>query len=354
MQPASKFACALLRWQRTHGRNDLPWQGTRDPYRVWLSEIMLQQTRVATVLSYYPRFLDRFPDVGSLARAPIESVMPVWAGLGYYARIRLAHVCAQRVVQEHRGRFPGSAAELERLPGIGRSTAAAIAAFCYQERAAILDANVRRVLARRHAIDGDPSRRAVVDAMWALAEALLPAHRDMPRYTQALMDLGAMVCTSRKPQCGVCPVQEGCCAYRMGRVEDFPARRKAAPRPVRSAHFLVALRGQQVLVEQRAADGIWGGLLSVPEYPEMSALLRDVRSLGVLSPPTPLPPRRHGFTHFTLAFTPHVAKLGAASEPASAGAGMRWLALSEIEDAALPAPVRTLLQDVRDGVPQSS
>ncbi|BAP90039.1 A/G-specific adenine glycosylase [Burkholderiales bacterium GJ-E10] len=342
-----EFARALLRWQRTHGRNDLPWQGTRDPYRVWLSEIMLQQTRVATVLSYYPRFLDRFPDVETLAGAPVESVLQSWAGLGYYARARLAHACAKAVATEYGGAFPRSAAELAQLPGIGRSTAAAIAAFCFNERAAILDANVRRVLARRYAIDGDPAQRAVADSLWAVAGSLLPGRRDMPRYTQAIMDLGAGICTPRKPQCDLCPVQDGCRAYRMERVEDFPTRRKAAPRPVRSAHFLVALRGPHVLVEQRSADGIWGGLLSLPEHPEVRALRRHARSLGALASPTPLAPRRHAFTHFTLAFTPHVVRLDPQPPRAPADGALRWLALGEIERAALPAPVLALLREVR-------
>ena len=346
-----EFARALLRWQRTHGRSDLPWQGTRDPYRVWLSEIMLQQTRVATVLSYYPRFLDRFPDVETLAAAPIESVLQSWAGLGYYARARLAHACAKTVAAEYGGAFPRPAAELARLPGIGRSTAAAIAAFCFDERAAILDANVRRVLARRQAIDGDPAQRAVADSLWAVAESLLPGRRDMPRYTQAIMDLGAGICTARKPQCDICPVRDGCRAHGMGRVEDFPARRKAAPRPVRSAHFLVVLRGPHVLVEQRAADGIWGGLLSLPEHPEVRALRRHARSLGALAPPTPLAPRRHAFTHFTLAFTPHVTRLGPDSHRVAVDGTWRWLALGEIESAALPAPVLALLREVRDDSP---
>ncbi len=354
MEPTTEFARALLRWQRTHGRKDLPWQGTRDPYQVWLSEIMLQQTRVATVRSYYPRFLDRFPDVVALAAAPVESVLQAWAGLGYYARARLAHACANAVANQHCGQFPSAAAELVRLPGIGRSTAAAIAAFCFDERAAILDANVRRVLARRHAIDGDPAQRAVAESLWAIAESLLPGRRDMPRYTQAIMDLGAGICTAREPQCGTCPVQDGCRAYRMRRVQDFPTRRKAAPRPVRSAHFLVALRGPQVLVEQRAANGIWGGLLSLPEYPEVRALQHHARLLGALSPPTPLASRRHAFTHFTLAFTPHVARLGPDPPRARVDGALRWLALGEIEGAALPAPVLALLRDVRNDAAAAS
>ncbi len=343
-----EFARALLRWQRMYGRNDLPWQGTRDPYPVWLSEIMLQQTRVATVLSYYSRFLDRFPDVATLAGSPVESVLQAWAGLGYYARARLAHACAKAVVTEYGGTFPRSAAELAQLPGIGRSTAAAIAAFCFDERAAILDANVRRVLARRYAVEGDPAQRAVMDSLWTVAASLLPGSRDMPRYTQAIMDLGAGICTARKPRCDVCPVQDGCRAYRMGRVEDFPARRKASPRPVRSAHFLVALRGRHVLVEQRAADGIWGGLLGLPEHPEVRTLRRQARSLGALAPPMPLALRRHAFTHFTLAFTPHLVRLDPALHRAPPDGSLRWLALGEIEGAALPAPVLALLREVRD------
>ena len=217
------IAPALVQWQAQHGRNHLPWQATRDPYRVWLSEIMLQQTQVATVLGYYSRFLAALPDVAALAAASTDDVMALWSGLGYYSRARNLHRCAQAVMREHGGQFPRSAAVLATLPGIGRTTAAAIAAFCFEERSAILDANVKRVLTRVLAFEGDLAQAAQEKALWALAEQLLPEHgHDMPRYTQALMDLGATVCTPRQPACSQCPLQAVCQAHQAHAAERYP------------------------------------------------------------------------------------------------------------------------------------
>ena len=217
----SEFAERVVAWQTAHGRRGLPWQGARDPYRVWLSEIMLQQTRVATVVDYYARFLRRFPDLASLAAAPLADVMRLWAGLGYYSRARNLHACARRVVTEHGGEFPRDAQALARLPGIGRTTAAAIAAFCFDERVAILDGNVKRVLARHFGIEGDPRAAAVQCRLWQLAGELLPPRRAMRAYTQGLMDLGATVCTRARPRCEACPIASNCVALRTGRVIEL-------------------------------------------------------------------------------------------------------------------------------------
>jgi len=306
---------------------------------------MLQQTRVATVLEYYSRFVHRFPDLRALAAAPLEDVLQVWAGLGYYARARLAHACARTLVQGHGGRFPPTAQALERLPGIGPSTAAAIAAFCFGQRAAILDGNVRRVLARRYAIDGDPARAHVRQALWDRARALLPPAPETGRYTQAIMDLGATICTRSRPRCDACPVSRDCQAYLQGRTAELPARRRATPRPVRTAHLLVALHRQAVLLEPREPHGVWGGLLSLPQFSRYADLARAARELGEATP-RPLPQRRHGFTHFTLAFTPYLLPLAGRRVRA---APRRWLALAKIEQAALPAPVRALLRELRNG-----
>jgi len=327
-----------------HGRHDLPWQQSRDPYRVWLSEIMLQQTQVATVIGYYERFLRRFPDLPALAGAALEPVLQEWAGLGYYARARQAHACAQSVLRDHGGQFPRTAEALAQLPGIGPSTAAAIAAFCFGERAAILDANVKRVLVRRYAIDADPKRADVQARLWEHARALLPEGARIAAYTQGIMDLGATVCTRTRPRCTACPVAGDCQARAQGRADALPVRTPKPPRPVRSAHLLVALNRRAVLLEQRPAAGIWGGLLGLPQFTRAADLARAARGLGA-DAPRALPERRHGFTHFTLAFTPHVVAL--AARPRQRTAAQRWLPLAQIEGAALPAPILALLRELR-------
>ncbi|MDX1374538.1 MAG: A/G-specific adenine glycosylase, partial [Burkholderiales bacterium] len=246
----SRFSRTLVAWQRRAGRRDLPWQGTRDPYRVWLSEIMLQQTQVAAAIPYYERFVARYPDVRALARASQHDVLRLWSGLGYYARARNLHRAARVVVREHAGRFPDTVEGLARLPGVGRSTAGAIAAFAFGRRAAILDGNVKRLLARCFGIEGYPGTPAVAARLWALAESLLP-RRAIGTYTQALMDLGATLCTRARPQCGRCPLAAQCVALREARVESLPAPRPRRRLPLRSETWLVAVSGGRVLLERR-------------------------------------------------------------------------------------------------------
>jgi A/G-specific adenine glycosylase len=347
--PSQDFAGRLVRWQATHGRSDLPWQRTRDPYRVWLSEIMLQQTQVATVLGYYERFLARFPTVTALGQAAVDDVMPLWAGLGYYARARNLHACAMAVLRDHGGAFPRSAQALAQLPGIGRSTAAAIAAFCFDERAAILDGNVKRVLTRHFAIEGDPARLAVERRLWSLAESLLPADSArMPAYTQAVMDLGATVCTRAQPRCGECPLASGCIARRDGRTDELPTPRARKAVPLKRAQMLVLLWNDEVLLQQRPGAGLWGGLLALPQHEDEVQLNAALAALaGTPLPTAALPPRRHAFTHFTLEFTPRVARVERALQINDSS--LRWTPLSGIERAALPAPVKALLLDLREG-----
>ncbi len=313
------FASRLAAWQRRHGRHDLPWQGTRDPYRIWLAEVMLQQTQVETVVPYYRRFLARFPDVSALAGATQDEVLRLWSGLGYYARGRNLHAAARVVAAQ--GGFPRTAAGLEALPGVGRSTAAAIAVFAFGRRAAILDGNVKRVLARRFGVQGDR-------AQWNLAEALLP-QRGIRAYTQALMDLGATVCTRTRPACARCPVAKACVARREGRVAELPAARARKPLPVKRANWYVYLRGGEVLLERRPGAGLWGGLWAFPE---------------ARVAPTPrgrkLPALEHGFTHFRLVAQPWLCAVRGATPPA---AGRLWLDLTEAAGAAVPAPVRRVL-----------
>lgn len=335
------FAETLIAWQRAEGRHGLPWQ-VRDAYRVWLSEIMLQQTQVDTVIPYYARFVARFPDLPSLAAAPVEDVLTLWSGLGYYARARNLHHCARVLMRDHGGVFPADPALLAELPGIGRSTAAAITAFAYGTRAAILDGNVKRVLARCFGIDGFPGSKPVETALWALAESLLPDH-DVDVYTQAQMDLGATLCTRVRPACARCPLATRCVALRDGRVGELPTPRPKRESRERDGRFAVILAEGAVLLERRPSTGIWGGLLSLPELPEGADGAAWVEAhLGLKVKSTrPLAGFRHAFTHFTLNLRPQVIEV---ERPAGcAEAGRQWQALEDLDEAALPAPVRKLL-----------
>ena len=339
----SAFAATLIDWQRKHGRHDLPWQ-TRDAYRVWLSEIMLQQTQVETVIPYYARFLERFPDLPSLAAAPVEDVLALWSGLGYYARARNLHKCAQTLMSRHGGVFPADPAQLAELPGIGRSTAAAISAFSYGTRAAILDGNVKRVLARAFGVEGFPGTKAVENRMWNLAEALLP-EADVDIYTQAQMDLGATVCTRGRPACARCPLADRCVALRDGRVADLPTPRPKKETRQRHGRFAAILANGAVLLERRPPAGIWGGLQSLPELPEDADTADWVRTRYGLEVRrvTPLAGFRHVFTHFTLHLQPEAVEVAAPPAGCAEG-GTTWHPLDRLDDAALPAPIRKLLE----------
>jgi len=337
----SVFAELLSEWQVQHGRHDLPWQNTRDAYRIWLSEIMLQQTQVATVIPYYARFLERFPDVEALARAPLESVLENWAGLGYYARARNLHRCAQVLVAEHQGKFPETAPAIAQLPGIGRSTAAAIAVFAFGQREAILDGNVRRVLARCFGIEGFPGTAKTQQEMWQLAETLLP-ERHLEAYTQGLMDLGSSLCTRRKPFCAACPMHDLCIAQQQDRQAELPVAKPRKVLPEREVTVLMLTDGRRVLLERRPPVGIWGGLLTLPEggVAEARELARryGCRLLSMQA----MTGLRHSFSHFRL----NIQVLLCAVELETlqvAEAGWQWLAYAEIKTAALPTPIRKLL-----------
>jgi A/G-specific adenine glycosylase len=341
------FARRIEQWQRRSGRHDLPWQGTRDPYRIWLSEIMLQQTQVATVIGYYQRFLQRFPDVSTLAAASEDEVMPYWAGLGYYARARNLHRCARAVMAQWGGEFPREPAAIGELPGIGRSTAAAIAAFAHGARSPIMDGNVKRVFARYFGIEGDPSLRAVEQRLWALAEEILaaaPADLDMAAYTQGLMDLGATLCTRTRPDCEACPLGADCYAKRTARQGELPGRKVRKARPERHCQMLVLLSDGHVLLERRPSPGIWGGLWCLPQYDSQGDLAAALANWGIdMSQARPLEPFKHDFTHFRLYVEPWLAQTPSSvlAEPA----GIRnWIGTSDLEATALPAPVRKLLE----------
>lgn len=347
------LADQIIAWQRTHGRHDLPWQNTRDPYRVWLSEIMLQQTQVTAVIAYYQRFLGAFPDVASLAKASAQSVMAQWAGLGYYARARNLHACAQRVMQDWHGSFPQDAAGLATLPGIGPSTAAAISAFCYGERAAIMDGNVKRVFARHFAIEGDPTQRATELQLWARARAELPSVKlcaedaeTMARYTQGQMDLGATLCTRSRPTCDACPLQNSCLARRLGRTEELPWPRKRKVLPERATVMLIAYRENQILLEQRPETGIWGGLWSLPEFEAQASPERICESTGITSVNIQtLTPFLHVFTHYRLTIKPMLMQVSQQAQEADPHTAphRRWMTFEAIAALGLPAPVRKLL-----------
>ena len=339
------FAARVVAWQRKHGRSGLPWQG-RDPYRVWLSEVMLQQTQVSTVIPYYERFLKRFPDLSALAQAPLDDVMRLWAGLGYYSRARNLHAAARRIEEELGGAFPRSAEAIVGLPGIGRSTAAAIAAFCFDERVPILDGNVKRVLARHAGIAGDPSAGPTQVRLWEHARGLLPVSARMPAYTQGLMDLGATTCVRARPGCTACPVRTDCYALRHDRIDQLPTPRKRKAAPTRRACILLAVAGDAVLLEQRPPTGIWGGLLAPPQYADARALRRALESMSEGTSVRAMPKRTLGFSHFTLAFTPFVATLDAV-RPGVQEPGHRWVSLDRLADVALPAPMQSLLVDLR-------
>ena len=330
------FAQKLVLWQRRHGRHGLPWQGTRDPYRVWLSEIMLQQTQVAAVSPYYERFLARFPDVEALARATEDEVLRHWAGLGYYARGRNLHAAAKQVVQQ--GGFPQTPEGLVALPGVGRSTASAIAAFAFGCRAAILDGNVKRVLARQFGVEGE-------QAQWALAESLLPA-RGVETYTQAIMDLGATVCVRRNPRCGECPVAGACVARREGRIDALPSPKKRKATPARRAAWAVLVHQGEVLLERRPARGLWGGLWVPPTVESTLSAAECGRLFGCrIRARKPLASFSHGFTHFTLEVQPLRFDVRSRRGDGAAGSesGRAWFPLAEAARAAVPAPVRALL-----------
>ncbi|PMS31592.1 A/G-specific adenine glycosylase [Paraburkholderia rhynchosiae] len=348
----SDFSTRLVAWQRKHGRHDLPWQNTRDPYRIWLSEIMLQQTQVSTVIPYYARFLARFPDVAALAAAPVDDVMALWAGLGYYTRARNLHRCAQTVVGQHGGAFPASVDELAELPGIGRSTAAAIASFAFGARATILDGNVKRVLARVFGVEGFPGEKKIENAMWTLAGSLLPQNAsddEVSAYTQGLMDLGATLCGRGKPDCLRCPFAADCVANVTGRQRELPTARPKKAVPTRRTWMLVLRDGNAVMLEKRPPSGIWGGLWSLPEAADEASLAARAREFGGDGAVSPLAPLTHVFTHFKLDIEPRLAERdrGVGALAALGDADTAWVALSDLDSFGVPAPVRKLLDGLQ-------
>lgn len=348
MTQAFDFAAAVLDWFDRHGRKDLPWQQNPTPYRVWVSEIMLQQTQVSTVMPYYERFMTRFPTVADLAEAPIDEVLHLWTGLGYYARARNLHKAAQVIAQEHGGELPASVDELAGLPGIGRSTAGAIHSLSRGERAAILDGNVKRVLSRFHAVDelGVAGERL----LWAAAERHTP-HARVQAYNQAMMDLGATLCTRSKPACLLCPLQSACDGRASGEPTAYPRRKAGKASPEKAALFLLACNDAgEVWLAPRPPAGIWGGLWCPPEWPLLAdgALSERLGREWGVTVFRRLEPFRHVFSHFALTIHPLIFQVKAA--PGVADNGGRWFSLTAPPAVGLAAPVKQLLDALQRGV----
>ena len=348
-QNSFDFAQAVIRWQVVHGRHGLPWQGTRDPYRVWLSEIMLQQTQVVTVLGYYDRFLARFPTVAALAAADQADVMALWSGLGYYSRARNLHACAQQVVSHHGGEFPATAHVLETLPGIGPSTAAAIASFCFGQAVSIFDGNVKRVLARFTGFEADLSDTSADRELRQIATSHLPSEnpdQGMPRYTQGLMDLGATVCTRTKPACLLCPLKQACVAQRSGDPARLPLKTRRLVRRTVSWHLLLLQRpGGDIWLERRPSKGIWSGLYCPPVFASDDELLRHP-DVGHATSTTRLDSFTHTLTHRDIVLHPVVCQLTESrAHPLASIDGERglWIASDRLAHTALPTPVTKLL-----------
>ncbi len=392
--PLTSLAQRIISWQRQYGRHDLPWQNTQDPYRVWLSEIMLQQTQVATVIWYFNRFTNSFPDVDSLANASIEDVLLHWAGLGYYARARNLHACAKQVVVLWNGEFPTQAEALQTLPGIGPSTAAAIAAFCFGQRTPILDGNVKRVYCRFFSVEGDPSSRLVTQQLWRHAHEATPSIAltinepdAMARFTQGLMDLGATCCTRRNPNCDRCPLRADCVAHLTQRTQELPSPRAIRLKPERSTMMLIVSTSipnqaadnktnktstaKAILLYKRPSNGIWGGLWSLPECQvndgmaadsdsgvdsavesKVSAQSADLMVIqwcakhGILNPTIlSMAAFRHTFTHFHLHIQPWSVEINDINgfDLSASNDTMRWVRADQLHLFGMPAPVQNLL-----------
>ena len=338
------FARKIIAWQLREGRHDLPWQDSRDPYRVWVSEIMLQQTQVAAVMPYFSRFMQSFPDVVCLATAPDDDVMRLWAGLGYYARVRNLHRAAKQIVELHDGIFPNTFEAILSLPGIGRSTAAAISAFAFGAREAILDGNVKRVFARQFGVEGDVRSKPVEEKLWVLAEEKLP-RTNIETYTQGLMDLGATICTRSQPVCLLCPVRASCVALNEGRIEELPERGAKRETPHRQTRMLVLLSNGELLLEKRPPRGIWGGLWCLPELPVEDDVFTVLHQRYGLKGRVvqELARVEQGFTHYSLSIFPlEIAVRRAAANTLKPG--LMWVNLDEADTAAIPAPVKRILR----------
>ncbi|GLQ88857.1 A/G-specific adenine glycosylase [Dyella flagellata] len=339
----SSFASALLAWFDHHGRHDLPWQHPRDAYRVWLSEIMLQQTQVVTVIPYFQRFVQQLPTLHDLAAADEDTVLALWSGLGYYRRARFLHRAAQACVEQHAGELPRDFDALAALPGIGRSTAGAILAQAYGLRFPILDGNVKRVLTRYHGIVGHPSEREVEKQLWQRAEAHTPAERTAD-YTQAIMDLGATICVRTRPLCAMCPMQTDCVAHRDNLTAQLPTPKPGKTIPTRSTTMLILRDSDgRVLLQRRGPQGVWSGLWSLPEADGTDDAWREAQRHARIDDAQSLTPFVHVFSHYRLQIQPLLFDGATTVSAIADNADLRWYATTELPKLGLPAPVRSLL-----------
>ena len=342
------FAGQILQWFESGSRKNLPWQQDPTPYRVWISEIMLQQTQVATVIPYYLRFMESFPDANVLSKAGIDDVLHHWSGLGYYARARNLHKAAKIISDEYGGEFPASFDGVVSLPGIGRSTAGAILALSRDERHPILDGNVKRVLARYHAVDGWPGKTAVSGTLWEYAEQYTPAD-NIAAYTQAIMDLGATICTRTRPRCNDCPLAKNCEAHSLGRATDFPGRRDKKAKPLKQTQMILVHAAEAVYLERRPPAGIWGGLWSFPEIdPREDAanwceMNLNASPVGLQQWQTV----RHSFTHYDLDIEPTAVRVEKQSRTVADTSDRIWYELNSPQQIGLAAPVAGLIEKLR-------
>ncbi|KAA0416683.1 A/G-specific adenine glycosylase [Salmonella enterica] len=347
---ASQFSAQVLDWYDKYGRKTLPWQINKTPYKVWLSEVMLQQTQVTTVIPYFERFMARFPTVTDLANAPLDEVLHLWTGLGYYARARNLHKAAQQVATLHGGEFPQTFAEIAALPGVGRSTAGAILSLALGKHYPILDGNVKRVLARCYAVSGWPGKKEVENTLWTLSEQVTPA-RGVERFNQAMMDLGAMVCTRSKPKCTLCPLQNGCIAAAHESWSRYPGKKPKQTLPERTGYFLLLQHNQEIFLAQRPPSGLWGGLYCFPQFAREDELREWLAQRHVNADNlTQLNAFRHRFSHFPRDIVPMwlpVSSLDAGMDEGSA----LWYNLAQPPSVGLAAPVERLLQQLRTGAP---
>lgn len=350
--PSSDFAGRLLAWFREHGRHDLPWQKNRSVYRVWVSEIMLQQTQVATVIPYFERFMEKYPDICSLAQAQLDELLALWAGLGYYARARNLHKTAGILVNQYHGNFPQTLQELMDLPGIGRSTAGALLSMGFNRPGTILDANVRRVLARHAGIRIAEGEKEATRKLWDLAESHTPKSRTRD-YSQAIMDLGATLCRPSRPDCHACPVRSDCTAFLEARQDEFPGTRARRQKPVRSTRFLMLMDPEgRILLQKRPPAGVWGGLWVFPEARQAENLSADLASLAITADmvkcTAELEGIRHTFTHFHLDIVPCLIQLHKVP-PQVQEPGLAWLDANDLAACGSPAPVARLLKKLLSG-----